>query len=213
MNSEVRFESYIESLDRPEPEYIEKLASEARTARIPIIRPAMMDFLRTMILIHRPMSILEIGTAIGFSALYMREYAPDGCRITTIENYAPRISAAKENFARFDDTGQITLLEGDATELIRELAVPYDLIFMDGPKGQYINMYDDVKRLQEPGGLLISDNILQDGDILESRYAVTRRDRTIHARMREYLYQLTHDDDYSTSILPVADGATLSVRI
>ena len=213
MNSEARIESYIESLDRPEPEYIERLAAEARTARIPIIRPAMMDFLRTMILIHRPMSILEIGTAIGFSALYMREYAPDGCGITTIENYAPRISEAKENFARFDTSGQITLLEGDATELIRELTGPYDLIFMDGPKGQYINMYDDVKRLQQAGGLLISDNILQDGDILESRYAVTRRDRTIHTRMREYLYQLTHDNDYSTSILPVADGATLSVRI
>ena len=213
MNKETRIDSYIESLDAPEPEYIEALAAQARDAQIPIIRPAMMDFMRTMILIHRPMSILEIGCAIGFSALYMREYAPDGCRITTIENYAPRIAMAKENLSRYDTTGQITLLEGDAVQLIRELSGPYDLIFMDGPKGQYINMYDDIKSLQEPGGILISDNILQDGDILESRYAVTRRDRTIHTRMREYLFKLTHDDDYSTSILPVADGAALSVRI
>lgn len=213
MNKETRIDSYIESLDRPEPEYIEALAAQARAAQIPIIRPAMMDFMRTMILIHRPMSILEIGCAIGFSALYMREYAPAGCAITTIENYAPRIAMAKEKLAVHDTTGQITLLEGDAVELITELSGPYDLIFMDGPKGQYINMYDDIKRLQEPGGILISDNILQEGDILESRYAVTRRDRTIHTRMREYLFKLTHDDDYSTSILPVADGAALSVRI
>ena len=213
MNLETRIDSFIESLKKPEPEYIEKLAAYARTEHIPVIRPAMMDFLRTMILIHRPMSILEIGCAIGFSALYMREYAPEGCRITTIENYAPRISAAKENFARYDTSGRIELLEGDATVLIKDLPGPYDLIFMDGPKGQYVNMYDDIKRLQQPGGLLISDNILQEGDILESRYAVTRRDRTIHSRMREYLYKLTHDDDYSTSVLPVADGVTLSVRI
>ena len=213
MNLETRIDSFIESLNRPEPEYIEKLAAHARTTHIPVIRPAMMDFVRTMILIHRPMSILEIGCAIGFSALYMREYAPDGCMITTIENYAPRIAEARENFARFDTTGQITLLEGDATELIKSLSGPYDLIFLDGPKGQYVNMYDDIKRLQQTGGLLISDNILQEGDILESRYAVTRRDRTIHSRMREFLYKLTHDDDYSTSVLPVADGATLSVRI
>ncbi len=213
MNNEIRVDSYIESLDRPEPEYLEQLAAGARAAQIPIIRPAMMDCMRTMILIHRPMSILEIGCAIGFSALYMREYAPEGCQITTIENYPPRISEAKENFARYDTDGRITLLEGDAVELIKGLTGPYDMIFMDGPKAQYINMYDDIKCLLDKGGILISDNILQDGDILESRYAVTRRDRTIHSRMRDYLFALTHDDDYSTSILPVADGATLSVRI
>ena len=213
MNDEIRIDSYIESLASPAPEYLEKLSSEARSAGIPVIRTSMMDFLRTMIRIRRPMTILEIGCAIGFSALYMREYAPADCAITTIENYEPRIAEAKDNFARYDTTGQITLLEGDAVELIKELEGPYDMIFMDGPKGQYINMYDDIKKLLKTGGILISDNILQDGDVLESRYAVSRRDRTIHSRMREYLYKLTHDDDYSTSILSFADGAALTVRV
>ena len=210
---EARIDSYIESLGTPAPGYLEELAGNARAAGVPIIRPPMMDFLRTIIWMHGPMTILEIGCAVGFSALYMREYAPEDCRITTIENYEPRIAEAKENFAKYDPDSRIRLIEGDAVEIVKGLSEAYDLIFMDGPKGQYINMYDDIKRLLPPGGVLISDNILQEGDILESRYAVTRRDRTIHSRMRDYLYKLTHDKDYSTSIIPLGDGAALSVRL
>ena len=213
MMVETRVDSYIESLGSPAPGHLEELAKNARAAGVPVIRPPMMDFLRTIIRMHRPMTILEIGCAVGFSALYMREYAPEGCRITTIENYEPRIIEAKENFAKYDPDSRIKLIEGDAVEIIKGLNEAFDLIFMDGPKGQYINMYDDIKRVLAPGGVLISDNILQEGDILESRYAVTRRDRTIHSRMRDYLYKLTHDEDYSTSIVPLADGVSLSVRL
>ena len=213
MMDETRVDSYIESLGSPAPVYLEELAKSAGSAGIPIIRPPMRDFLRTVILMHGPMTILEIGCAVGFSALYMREYAPEECRITTIENYEPRIAEAKANFAKYDPDSRIRLIEGDAVEIVKSLGEAYDLIFMDGPKGQYINMYEDIKRLLPPGGVLISDNILQEGDILESRYAVTRRDRTIHSRMRDYLYKLTHDEDYSTSIVPLADGASLSVRL
>lgn len=213
MMEETRIDSYIESLGSPAPEYLEELAKAARAAGVPIIRPPMTDFLRTIIWMHRPMTILEIGCAVGFSALYMRECAFEDCRITTIENYEPRIVEAKKNFAKYDPDSRIELIEGDAVEIVKNLSEAYDLIFMDGPKGQYINMYDDIKRLLPPGGVLISDNILQEGDILESRYAVTRRDRTIHSRMRDYLYKLTHDEDYSTSIVPLADGVSLSVRL
>ena len=212
MNREDRITSYIESLGTEMPAYLTEIAESAVSRDIPIIRPAMRDLMRTLLIIHKPMSILEIGTAVGFSALYMREYAPDACRITTIENYEPRIREAKENLARFDTDGRITLIEGDAAALIADMQVCYDFIFVDGPKGQYVNMYDDMKRLLRPGGILLSDNVFMDGDVLESRYAVMRRDRTIHTRMREYLYELTHDEDYSTSILPVADGVALSVR-
>ena len=83
---------------------------------------------------------------------------------------------------------------------------------MDAAKGQYINFMPDILRLLKVGGLLISDNVLQDGDIIESRFAVTRRNRTIHARMREYLYELKHHEDLETVILPVGDGVTISVR-
>lgn len=212
MTTEERTESYIDSLLPSLPDYLDNMAVEARKDYIPIIRPAMMSYMRTMLALYKPMTILEVGCAIGFSALFMREYAPEGCRITTIERDEVRIASAKENLSRFDTTGQITLLEGDALEILKGLDGKYDMIFMDAAKAQYVNMYDDVKRLLVPGGLLLSDNILQEGDILESRYAVTRRDRTIHARMREYLYMLTHDDDYTTSILSIADGVAFSVK-
>ena len=103
-------------------------------------------------------------------------------------------------------------MEGDATEILKELDGTYDVIFMDAAKGQYINFLPDILRLLSPGGLLISDNVLQDGDIIESRFAVTRRNRTIHARMREYLYELKHHPELETVILPVGDGVTLSTK-
>lgn len=104
-------------------------------------------------------------------------------------------------------------MEGDALEALKDLEGPYDFIFMDAAKGQYIHFLPDILRLMPIGGLLVSDNILQDGDILESRYAVTRRNRTIHGRMREYLYTIKHHDQLRTDILPIGDGVTVSVRM
>ena len=104
-------------------------------------------------------------------------------------------------------------MEGDATEILKTLQEPYDRIFMDAAKGQYIHFLPDVMRLLKKGGILVSDNVLQDGDVMESRYAVTRRNRTIHSRMREYLYELKHNDQLVTDILPVGDGVTVSVKL
>lgn len=168
--------------------------------------------MRFLLAVHRPLSVLEVGCAVGFSALLMSEYAPAGCKITTIEKVERRIAAAKENFRRAGREDAITLLEGDAADILRELAGPYDMIFMDAAKGQYPNFLPDVLRLLAPGGLLVSDNILQNGDILESRFAVERRDRTIHGRMREYIFELTHHEALTTTILPVGDGVTVSVK-
>ena len=103
-------------------------------------------------------------------------------------------------------------MEGDAADILAQLDGTYDLIFMDAAKGQYIHFMPDIMRLLEPGGLLVSDNVLQDGDVIESRFAVTRRNRTIHSRMREYLFELTHHEQLETCILPVGDGITLSVK-
>ena len=158
------------------------------------------------------MNILEVGTAIGFSSLLMSEYAPEGCHITTIENYEPRIPIARENFEKCGKQESITLLEGDALEILPTLTDSYDLIFMDAAKGQYINYLPDLLRLLKSGGTLISDNVLQDGDIIESKYAIERRNRTIHNRMRDYLYELKHSDALTTAILPVGDGITVSVK-
>ena len=140
------------------------------------------------------------------------EYVPDECRITTIENYEKRIPIARENFRRAGKEEQITLLEGDAAEVLKRLDGPYDFVFMDAAKGQYIHYLPDILRLLPPGGCLVSDNVMQDGDVIESRFAVERRNRTIHARMREYLYELKHNDELTTSIIPLGDGVAVSIK-
>lgn len=207
-----RLVTFINSFDCGNTEILDQIEKEAIETYVPIIRKEMQTFLKTLLAIKRPARILEVGTAIGFSAILMAEYNPADCQITTIENYEKRIPIARENFVRAGKEGQITLLEGDAAEVLKELEEPFDFIFMDAAKGQYIHFMPEVLRLLGKDGILVSDNVMQDGDIIESRYVVTRRNRTIHKRMRDYLYQLTHHEELMTSILPIGDGITLSVR-
>ena len=207
-----RMATFINSLDAGNAPYLNELERYAKKTNVPIIRTEMQSLLKFLLAMKEPKEILEVGTAIGFSALLMSEYGPKDCHITTIEKYEKRIPLAKENFKKAGKEDAITLLEGDATEILQTLEGTYDFIFMDAAKGQYINFLPDILRLLKVGGLLISDNVLQDGDIIESRFAVTRRNRTIHARMREYLYELKHHEDLETVILPVGDGVTISVR-
>ena len=207
-----RMVAFINSFDKGNTPFLNEIEKYALETQVPIIRKEMQSFLRFLLTMKKPMKILEVGTAIGFSALLMSEYAPKGCQITTIEKYEPRIPIARENFKKAGKEDCITLLEGDATDILQQLDDTYDLIFMDAAKGQYIHFMPDILRLLAKDGLLISDNVLQDGDIIESRYAVVRRDRTIHGRMREHLYELTHHPKLETSILPVGDGITLSVK-
>ena len=213
MITDERMMTFIHSFDCGNPPYLHELEKYAKETNVPIIRPQMQSLLRFLMSWGKPMKILEVGTAIGFSALFMSEYAPEGCHITTIEKYEKRIPLAKENFKKAGKQDNITLIEGDATEVLSDLQETFDFIFMDAAKGQYIHFLPDILRLLEPGGLLVSDNILQDGDIIESKYAITRRNRTIHNRMREYLYALTHHEQLETVILPLADGVTLSTKL
>ena len=204
--------SFINSLDPGNPPYLDEIEKYAIETFVPIIRKDMQAYLKYVMKSLRPMKILEVGTAIGFSALLMSEYAPKGCHITTIENYEPRIPIALKNFEECNKKDAITLIEGDALKILPTLNDEYDLIFMDAAKGQYINYLPDLIRLLRDGGTLISDNVLQDGDIIESKYAIERRNRTIHNRMREYLYELKHNELLTTAILPVGDGITVSVK-
>ncbi|MBE5902063.1 MAG: O-methyltransferase [Lachnospiraceae bacterium] len=209
---EERYVSYMNSLNQGNTPLLTEIEREAIADRVPIIRTEMQQFLKTMLCMRKPEAILEVGAAIGFSSVLMAEYNPVPCKITTIENYEKRIPIAKENISRAGYSDVITLLEGDATEILKELTDSYDLVFMDAAKAQYIHFLPEVKRLLKSGGVLISDNVLQDGDLIQSRFAVTRRDRTIHKRMREYLYAITHDEELVTSILPLGDGVTVSVK-
>ena len=205
--------AFINSLDPGNTPFLNEIENEAKETNVPIIRTEMQSFIKLLLAMKKPASILEIGCAIGFSTLLMSEYAPEGCRITTIEKYEKRIPIAKENFKRAGKEDCITLLEGDAQDWLKKLDVTYDFIFMDAAKGQYINFLPDILRLMKEGSLLLSDNVLQDGDVIQSRYAVTRRNRTIHTRMRDYLYELKHHPQLKTAILPVGDGLTLSVKV
>ncbi len=207
-----RMTAYINSLDMGNTRLLDQIEEEARRDCVPVIRREMQSFLKTLLAAKQPRAILEVGTAVGFSALLLCEYGHPKAHITTIEKYEKRIPAAKENFKRAGREKQITLLEGDAAEYLQKMTGTFEFIFMDAAKGQYIHFLPDVLRLLAPGGLLVSDNVLQDGELIESRFAVERRNRTIHSRMREYLYELKHNPQLVTSILPLGDGVTLSVK-
>ena len=207
-----RMVTYIHSLETPESPLIEQIEQEALDTYVPIIRKETQSFLKVLLMMKKPVRVLEVGTAIGFSALLMCEYLPENGHITTIEKYEKRIPIARENFKRAGKEDRITLIEGDALEVMRSLEGPFDFIFMDAAKGQYIHYMPEANRLLSKDGVLMSDNVLQDGDIIESRFAVERRNRTIHSRMREYLYELKHNDQLQTSIIPLGDGVALSVK-
>ena len=207
-----RLVTYINSLDTGNTEILDQIEKEAIAAYVPIIRKEMQSFLKLLLAMQKPMRILDVGTAVGFSAILMAQYAPADCKIVTIENYEKRIPVAKENFKRAGKDEQITLLEGDAMQILPTLSGEFDMIFMDAAKGQYINFMPDFLRLLKSGGVLVSDNVLQVGDIIESHYVVERRNRTIYKRMREYMYELTHNEGLVTAVLPVGDGITVSAK-
>ena len=207
-----RIVTFINSLDTRNSELLETIEAEARAADVPIIRREMQSFLKVLLMMKKPKHILEVGTAVGFSALLMSTAVEDDCRITTIENYEKRIPIARGNFRRAGKEEQITLIEGDAAEVMKTLDGPYDFIFMDAAKGQYIHYLPEAMRLLSEGGVLVSDNVMQDGDVIQSRFAVERRNRTIHARMRDYLYELKHNAKLTTSIIPLGDGVAVSVK-
>ena len=186
---------YIRSLMKEEKNDLSKIEAEARVNHVPIVKPETKELLRTLVLLKKPMKILEVGAAVGFSSLYMNRYQPEGGTIITIERNEKRIKKAKENIKNQGKEDQITLL-----------------IFVDAAKGQYIHFLEDVLRLLAPDGVLVSDNVLQDGDVAKSRYAIERRDRTIHKRMRDYLYTIKNHPLLETTILPVGDGVAISIK-
>ena len=209
-----RITEYLHSLEISRGELLDTIEKKAIEDGVPIIRSETAALLRSLTAALRPENILEIGTAVGYSALQMCQVMPENCHITTIEKYEKRIPEAKENFRKAGEESRITFLEGDADMWLKELkGRQFDLEFMDAAKGQYLNWLPLLLDLMPVGAVLISDNVLQDGDVVQSRFAVQRRNRTIHSRMREYLYELKHMEEFETAVIPIGDGVTISTRI
>lgn len=200
---------YISSLETDSSDALLRLEKEAAAAHVPIIRRDSQSLLRFLMKTRKPEHILEIGTAVGFSTLYMYEYAPETAQITTVEKVEMRLREARKNLAGYS---RIKLIEGDAAKGLKELEPGYDFIFLDAAKGQYMTFLPDILRILTPGGMLVTDNVLQEGSLAESKFTVTRRDRTIHMRMREYLHAIMHSEELDTVILPVGDGMSFSVK-
>lgn len=210
-----RLVNYIHSLEPDRSELLENVRKEALAAEIPIIRDETAALLKCFVMMLRPGRILEIGTAVGYSALIMAEAMPEGSKIVTVENYEPRVVEASKNISKSIYRDRIRLINDDAGKVIKTMASSgeqFDFIFMDAAKGQYINWLPDILKMMPEGAVLFSDNILQDGRIIESRYQVERRDRTIHTRMREYLFELKHNAQLETAILTDGDGISVSVK-
>lgn len=206
-----RLSVYLNSIERGNDKLLNTIEEEAIDTFVPIIRKDMQYLMRTLLTMNKPKRILEVGTAIGFSTILMAYNTDDDCTITTIENYDKRIPIARDNFVRANVSDRVSLIEGDAKDILPTLEGVYDFVFMDAAKGQYVNFWPQIKRLTSAGSVIVTDNVLQDGDILESHYIVDRRNRTIHKRIREYLYELCQDEDYDTTILSVGDGVALTV--
>lgn len=206
-----RLSIYLNSIEKDNSDLLNLIEKEAISSYVPIIRKDMQYLLRTLLTMNRPKKILEVGTAVGFSAILMGSYTDNDCKITTIENYDKRIPIARDNIKRAAMEERITLIEGDAQDVLKEIDDTFDFVFMDAAKGQYINFLPDIQRLTESGSVIVTDNVLQDGDILESHFIVDRRNRTIHKRIRDYLYELCQDERYDTTILSVGDGVALTV--
>lgn len=205
-----RISDYLDSLCPGNSHLTEKIRSEAVAMNIPIIRRDGEQLLKVLLELKKPEKILEIGTCTGYSAIIMAQSCD--ADITTLEiGEADYVKAcANVELAGFND--RIHCIHTDATDYLDACNETFDFVFMDAAKAQYINWLPKVTQILEPGGILLSDNVLHDGDIAESRFAVERRDRTTHARLREYLYELTHSEDYVTSVMNVADGVAVSVR-
>lgn len=210
-----RMEVFLEMYSKELPQYLKDIAIYADQMHVPVMRRQVGELLRFLINAHPVNRILEIGTAIGYSALYMAS-CKESISIDTIEKVPARIEAATDNFNKYDANNRISLLSGDAAEVLDKLASAgecYDFVFLDAAKAQYMVYLQYIEKMLSKGGILVTDNVLQEGELLESRYAVNRRDRTIHSRMREYLHELSHSDKWNTIILPIGDGVAISTVV
>ena len=204
-------ESYIRELISDREGTLKEIEDFARENGVPIVQKETAKFLEFMVSMKRPLRILELGTAIGYSAILMYEASGTKPTITTIERDENMIKYARENFEKYNLQEKIEIKEGDCLEILEDLNEPYDLIFMDAGKGHYNHFLPHCLRLLKDDGVIVADNVLFRG-MVASNELVKRRKITIVKRMREYLELVSNDKDLITSVIPMGDGIAVTKR-
>ena len=202
---------YVRNTIRKNDGILKELEEFAEKNHVPIIQPEVARLMQVLGRIIRPKNILEVGTAIGYSAILLSEILePDG-KIDTIDRYELMIERAKENIKRAGLSDVINVITGDALDVLKCLDKKYDLIFLDAAKGQYMEFLPECMRMLKPKGVLLSDNVLYKGMVANDELVV-RRKKTIVRRMRDYLDAICNCDELDTSLIPVGDGFAISYK-
>ena len=209
---EEHIENYIDDITSLSSGKTGQLQQWAYDNSFPVVPKQTASFIRALLAALKPTDILEIGCCVGFSAGLMTDFLADGGHITTIDRYDIMIDLAKKNIKTYGWEDKITLLEGDAAEILPTIEKSFDFIFMDAAKGQYLQFLPYCIKMLKPGGVMLADDILKDGYLAMDRFSVPRRMRTTHRRMREFVYILTHTDGLETSVLTIGDGLTMTTK-
>ncbi|EGP5555642.1 O-methyltransferase [Enterococcus faecium] len=194
------------------PGELGKLEEEAHVAEVPVIPHETVVFLKFLLGQLQPERILEIGAAIGFSSSVMATTIGENAHVTTIDRFDVMIEKAKKNYERLGLTDKVTLLEGQAADILPELSGPYDFIFMDSAKSKYIEFLPECLRLLRKGGVLMVDDIFQGGTILLPDEEIPRGKRAIHRKLNEFLRVVVDHPDLTSTILPLGDGVILMTK-
>lgn len=205
--------NYLRNLQPHYDGVLGEIEREARKTDVPIIPHETARLLSVLLTMKKPENILEIGTAVGFSSGLMSRYLKEGGKVTTIDRFEVMLKDARVNIKRMGLEDKIQIIEGDAAEVLPTLSGPYDVIFLDAAKGQYSAFLPHCIRLMPIGGLLIVDDVLQGGTIAKTRFSVPRRQRTIHKRLRNFLWDISHTDVLTSAIVPIGDGLAVCVKV
>lgn len=209
--NEQYIEEYIRSILPKNNNYLQSMEEYAIANHIPVIEPESAQFLKVQLKLHKPKDILEIGTAIGYSALIMAGALEGKCNITTIERRHDMVELASKYIQQSPYNDNIKILHGEAEDILSNLTQDFDLIFIDAAKGQYLEFFNKSIKHLKPGGMIISDNVLFKG-MVASDDLIIRRKKTIVKRLRTFLKYINEIDGYTSCVIPIGDGIALTYR-
>jgi len=203
---------YLRSLIKPNCEFLTRLEKQAKDEYIPVIQPEVVQLIRVLFKMSDVKTVLEVGTAIGYSAIIFGGAAGDGGKVVTIELKPEMVKSALDNIKEAGMQDKIEVLQGDAIDVLDNIEEKFDCIFLDGAKGQYVKFLPKCIKLLKSGGILISDNILYRGTVAQQGF-IPRKHRTIIRNLKEYLETISNHKQLETTILPIGDGVAVSYKI